>query len=153
MILPHLATRALESSTGLANNLQQYLGDKSMAWSAVGNAPLEEWGQWLLDHWASFIEWLSQPHVLAVIMAFWITFTVVVTIAMIVGFSPIGIVAGSLAAAFQSYMYGGFTPAGGIFATLTSMAMLGTLMFPLFAVAVVIATAVAVIVWACGVGR
>ena len=32
---------------------------------------------------------------------------------------------GSLAAGFQSYMYGDFTPAGGIFATLTSMAMLG----------------------------
>jgi len=30
-----------------------------------------------------------------------------------------------LAAAFQSYMHGGFTPAGGIFATRTSMAMLG----------------------------
>ena len=34
---------------------------------------------------------------------------------------------GSLAAGFQSFMYGGFTPAGGIFATLTSLAMLGIL--------------------------
>ncbi|RYP63538.1 hypothetical protein DL770_009363 [Monosporascus sp. CRB-9-2] len=31
----------------------------------------------------------------------------------------------SLAAAFQSSMYGGFTPAGGLFATLTSLGMLG----------------------------
>jgi len=56
------------------------------------------------------------------------------------GFGPIGVIGGmllfprifglltllgSLAAGFQSYMYGDFTPAGGIFATLTSMAMLG----------------------------
>lgn len=32
---------------------------------------------------------------------------------------------GSLAAAFQSFMYGGATPAGSIFATLTSMAIGG----------------------------
>ena len=31
---------------------------------------------------------------------------------------------GTLAAAFQSFAYGGFTPAGGIFATLTSIGML-----------------------------
>lgn len=48
-----------------------------------------------------------------------------------------------MAAAFQSWMYGAFTPAGGIFATLTSVAMLGTAM-PLFAaLAAVIATVVA----------
>ena len=60
---------------------------------------------------------------------------------------------GTMAAAFQSYMYGGFTPAGGIFATLTSMAMLGTLMPPAAVFAALVATIVAVIVWACGVGR
>lgn len=60
---------------------------------------------------------------------------------------------GTLAAAFQSYMYGGFTPAGGVFATLTSIAMLGTMM-PLAAIlSAVIATVVAVIVGALGVGR
>ncbi len=53
---------------------------------------------------------------------------------------------GSLAAAFQSWVYGGFTPAGGIFATLTSVGMLGVAM-PLYAVgAAGIATIVAVIV-------
>ncbi|MBW0493248.1 hypothetical protein O181_032963 [Austropuccinia psidii MF-1] len=35
---------------------------------------------------------------------------------------------GSLAATFQSAMYGGFTPAGGVFANLTSMGMTGTLL-------------------------
>jgi hypothetical protein len=60
---------------------------------------------------------------------------------------------GTLAAAFQSYMYGAFTPAGGIFATLTSMAMLGTLMPPAAILAAVIATGAAIIVWVLGIGR
>lgn len=60
---------------------------------------------------------------------------------------------GSLAAAFQSFMYGGFTPAGGIFATLTSMAMLGTLMWIAAVFAVVLATGVAATVGVMGVGR
>ena len=56
---------------------------------------------------------------------------------------------GSLAAAFQSWMYGGFTPAAGVFATLTSVGMLG-FATPIFtAVAVLIATLVAVITWLC----
>ena len=40
-------------------------------------------------------------------------------------------------------MYGAFTPAGGIFATLTSVGMLGIAMPPFAALAVVIATLVA----------
>ena len=56
-----------------------------------------------------------------------------------------------MAAGFQSYMYGGFTPAGGIFATLTSMAMLGALVPMLLIVAVAMASLVAVIVWLIGV--
>jgi len=60
---------------------------------------------------------------------------------------------GSLAAALQSFMYGAFTPAGGIFATLTSMAMLGALMWPAVIIAVLLATGVAAVVTACGVGR
>jgi len=49
-------------------------------------------------------------------------------------------------------MYGGFTPAGGIFATLTSMAMLGALVPMLLVAAVAMASLVAVIVWLIGVG-
>jgi hypothetical protein len=60
---------------------------------------------------------------------------------------------GTLAAAFQSFAYGGFTPAGGIFATLTSMGMLGALMPLEVGLAAVTATAMTVVVWACGVGR
>ena len=60
---------------------------------------------------------------------------------------------GSLAAIFQSFMYGAFTPAGGIFATLTSMAMLGTLMWPAAIISALLATGVAIAVYAYGVGR
>jgi hypothetical protein len=46
-------------------------------------------------------------------------------------------------------MYGAFTPAGGIFATLTSMAMLGTLMplEVLVASALAVGVAVGAVVW------
>lgn len=115
---------------------------------------------------------------MAVIVAWAVTFTVVAFIILALGFGPIGVGAsaislpagtnldltayllnilsdtlGTLAAAFQSYMYGGFTPAGGIFATLTSMAMLGTMMPLALLVASSIATVVASIVWICEVGR
>ncbi|KAH8895502.1 hypothetical protein GQ53DRAFT_820330 [Thozetella sp. PMI_491] len=110
-------------------------------------------GTWLARHWALLLEWLSQPHVMAIIIAYAVTFTVVCTVFLCVGFGPVGIGAGTFAAAFQSYMYGGFTPAGGIFATLTSMAMLGILQPFVVAVASLVALGVAVVVWACGVGR
>lgn len=50
-------------------------------------------------------------------------------------------------------MYGGFTPAGGIFATLTSMAMLGVLLPWVAVFAALMATGIATAVWAMGVGR
>lgn len=59
---------------------------------------------------------------------------------------------GSLAAAFQGWMYGGFTPAAGVFATLTSMAMLGILQPFIVLLSALVATGVALGVWACGVG-
>lgn len=52
-----------------------------------------------------------------------------------------------MAAAFQSWMYGGFTPAAGIFATLTSLGMLGAAS-PLFAlISAVVATLGAWLTW------
>ena len=60
--------------------------------------------------------------------------------------------AATLAAAFQAWAYGGFTPAGGIFATLTSMGMLGYLVPVQVVASAMLATAVTVIVWACGAG-
>jgi hypothetical protein len=49
-------------------------------------------------------------------------------------------------------MYGGFTPAAGIFATLTSIGMLGYIVPVYAAISAVFATLVAVLVWAYGVG-
>ncbi|KAF4612542.1 hypothetical protein G7Y89_g15590 [Cudoniella acicularis] len=104
--------------------------------------------EWFTAHWDSFTAWLLQPHVLAIVMAWWITFTLVMTICMTLGFGPAGIVAGSIAAGFQSWMYGGFTPAGGLFATLTSVGMLGIAMPPFALIAALVATIVSVVVWA-----
>ncbi|KAI1506642.1 hypothetical protein F5X99DRAFT_365027 [Biscogniauxia marginata] len=105
------------------------------------------------EHAQPLADWLSQPHILAVVIAWAVTFTIICSLVLALGFGPIGIGFGTLAAAFQFAMYGGFTPAGGIFATLTSMAMLGTLMPAAAVTAAVLATAVAAVVWACGVGR
>ncbi|GAO19821.1 uncharacterized protein UV8b_01816 [Ustilaginoidea virens] len=67
---------------------------------------------------------------------------------LLLGFGPVGIGAGSLAAAFQSYMYGAFTPAGSLFATLTSFGMRG-LMVPVAAGCAAVATAAwAILKWA-----
>jgi hypothetical protein len=85
--------------------------------------------------------------VYSVIVAWWITFTIAIFLLGLLGFGPKGIIPGTLAAAFQSWAYGGFTPAGGIFATLTSLAMLGYFMRLQAGVAVVIATGVAVTVY------
>jgi hypothetical protein len=46
----------------------------------------------------------------------------------------------SAAAAFQAWMYGGFTPAAGVFPKLTSMGMLGVLMPAVLVIATVLAT-------------
>ncbi|KAL4883753.1 hypothetical protein BJY04DRAFT_216097 [Aspergillus karnatakaensis] len=97
--------------------------------------------------WKDILHWLTSPDHAPIIMAWCITFTVVMLLILSIGFGPGGVVAGSCAAMFQSYMYGGFTPAGGIFAALTSMAMLGTLAIPAMFVAALIATGVALIVW------
>ncbi|KKP01092.1 hypothetical protein THAR02_06793 [Trichoderma harzianum] len=82
-----------------------------------------------------------------IIMAWAITFTAICILILCLGFGPVGIGAGTLAAAFQSYMYGAFTPAGGIFEMLTSMAMLGILMPAAAILAAVIATGAAILIW------
>ncbi|KAJ5771683.1 hypothetical protein N7520_002212 [Penicillium odoratum] len=127
----------------------RYVTDHSLVLSSV-KAFSKTWpgDSWLIK--AS--EWLSRPDVVAVINAWCITFFIVITIILCLGFGPAGIVPGSLAAGFQSYMYGGFTPAGGIFATLTSMAMIGVFMPSIVILAGTLATVVAVIVWKVGYG-
>ncbi|KAI1268892.1 hypothetical protein F5Y18DRAFT_439480 [Xylariaceae sp. FL1019] len=109
--------------------------------------------QWLGNIAQAIKQWLFQPHVQAPIIAWVATFTAVMCLAMCFGFGRKGVVFATLAAAWQSYAYGAFTPAGGIFATLTSMAMLGTLMPAAAKVAAALATLVALVVWVRGVGR
>ncbi|KAI9765208.1 MAG: hypothetical protein M1840_007700 [Geoglossum simile] len=128
-------------ASSFSAGVQQFVTDRSAV------------GAWIGEHWEEFGAWLERPYVLAVVMAWWITFAVVMVITLSAGFGPSGIVAGSMAAGFQAWMYGAFTPAGGIFATLTSLGMLG-LAAPAFVQgASAVATVVSVIVWACGAGR
>lgn len=105
--------------------------------------------------------------VLLLLTVWWISFTIVATLILIAGFGPAGVCpgkkhlsssilcstqlndirTGSLAAAFQAWMYGAFTPAAGVFATLTSVGMVG-LLAPLAAtVAGATATVVTFLVW------
>ena len=51
-----------------------------------------------------------------------------------------------MAAAFQAWAYGGFTPAGGLFATLTSLGMLGWLAPVEAVVAALIASVITLVV-------
>ena len=59
----------------------------------------------------------------------------------------------SAAALFQSWAHGAFVPAGGPFATLTSLGMTGGLAGIAALYATPVATVVAVIVWMAGVGH
>ncbi|KAJ5902647.1 hypothetical protein N7495_003175 [Penicillium taxi] len=108
-------------------------------------AAVKEW-------WTDLFEWFSSPDVRAFIAVFWIAFTISMMVIyiglMLIGFGQAGVITGSLAAWFQSTMYGAFTPAGGIFALLTSTAMLGPnapLMLVIIPVAVVLSAAAAII--------
>ncbi|BCR91869.1 uncharacterized protein ACHE_70712A [Aspergillus chevalieri] len=86
------------------------------------------------------LKFLSRPEVIGVI-----TFAIFLRALLSLGFTADGIAAGSAAAAYQAFAFGAYTPAGGHFARLTSMAM--TNLYPLFAVvlSVVVAVVVAVI--------
>ncbi|KAI0182642.1 hypothetical protein EV127DRAFT_449065 [Xylaria flabelliformis] len=105
--------------------------------------------EWLRETAEPSFHWLSQPH----IVAWTVTFSLVCTLILGLGFGPGGVGFATLAATYQSVVYGGFTPAGGIFATLTSMAMLGTLAPTAALVAALVATMVSFIVWVYGVER
>ncbi|KAI2778276.1 hypothetical protein F4815DRAFT_447420 [Daldinia loculata] len=95
----------------------------------------------------SFAVYIALPHVYWATITWAVVFTAVVTLGLCLGFGPAGVIPGSIAAAFQSAMYGGFTPAGGIFASLTSLAMLGLLAPAVTAVAAITALIPAVIVF------
>ncbi|PGH11356.1 hypothetical protein AJ80_07147 [Polytolypa hystricis UAMH7299] len=108
---------------------------------------------WVVSGFETFGQWLGQPNVYPLLIAFAISFTLITMLLLCLGFGPAGILPGSLAAAFQSWMYGGFTPAGGLFATCTSIAMLGLVMPAVVGVAVVLAGLITFVAWECGLGR
>jgi hypothetical protein len=56
---------------------------------------------------------------------------------------------GSFAAAFQGWAYGAFTPAAGLFATLTSLGMVGFLAPAVALFGAGVATAITFIAWLC----
>lgn len=137
-ILPRVVA-FLVPSMAMALSFQPLLIDGVMEWFGGASQSIQDW--------------LTQPHVYAIVITWAVTFTIVSALILFLGFGPVGVGASTLAAAFQSAMYGGFTPAGGIFATLTSMAMLGTYKPVVALVAALIATMAAGIAWGYGVGR
>ncbi|KAL9133306.1 MAG: hypothetical protein Q9175_005518 [Cornicularia normoerica] len=107
----------------------------------------------LMTNAKKLLEFLKKPNVRAVLLSAGISFTAVFLFLASFGFNLVGIGGGTLAAAFQSAFFGGFTPAGGLFATLQSMGMLGTLLPVQVGVAGVSAAVISAIVWALGGGR
>ncbi|EKG14162.1 hypothetical protein MPH_08665 [Macrophomina phaseolina MS6] len=97
--------------------------------------------------WNEFNAWLSTTCAYWTLIAWVITFTVLMFIGLSLGFGPAGILPRSAAAAFQSFVYGGFIPAGGVFATLTSLAMQGYLAPAMAMIAGILASIIAAIVW------
>lgn len=103
----------------------------------------------------SYSQWASTPLALAQVCNFrpWLYRNVISLELVLLEYAADPYATGTLAAAFQSFAYRGFTPAGGIFATLTSMGMLGILMPLEVGLAAVATTVVTMIVWAYGIGR
>ncbi|KAI0544641.1 hypothetical protein F4679DRAFT_589288 [Xylaria curta] len=112
--------------------------------------PVKEWFE---EATQTIYHRLSQPHIVAIAIGWLVTFTLVRSSIMRLGFGRRGVSAGTFAASFQSTKYGGTTPARGIFATMTSMAMSGTYAPMAVVSAASLATIVAFIVWIYGVGR
>lgn len=99
------------------------------------------------------LEFLKKPKVRAVLLSAGISFTAIFLFFAGLGFNLTGIGAGSLATAFQSAFYGALTPAEGLFATLQSMGMLGTLLPVQIGAAGVGAVVVSGVVWLLSRGR
>ncbi|KAL2042381.1 hypothetical protein N7G274_004871 [Stereocaulon virgatum] len=82
--------------------------------------------EWFQQHMP---KWLKSTRLWKILLAQGVASSVVIGGLSGVGFGSAGIGAGTLAAAWQSAAFGGLTPAmPGLFATLTSMGMTGTLM-------------------------
>ncbi|KAG8689530.1 hypothetical protein FRC08_010905 [Ceratobasidium sp. 394] len=82
-------------------------------------------------YWRRFKNWVSQPHIrkriIIIVVVGIVIFALVVLGVTTFGFGPAGVAAGSAAAATQAALYGGFVPAGSLFAIMTSVGMTGML--------------------------
>ncbi|ELU37531.1 hypothetical protein AG1IA_08441 [Rhizoctonia solani AG-1 IA] len=103
------------------------------------------------------------------IIVWFVVFWICVLIPLALGFGPVGVIggasirsrdpflltwlmvsfrlSGSLAAWFQSVIYGAFTPAGGFFAVMTSVGMMGVACPPVAVPSMIIASLAAWITW------
>jgi hypothetical protein len=94
----------ITNSSSFGEGFSHFIHDRSFIWQVLN---------WIPDHAKHFVEWLRQPRehilthnrvkersidnttdVLAVILAWAITFTIIMTLLSVVGFGPIGIGAG-----------------------------------------------------------
>ncbi|CAE7233701.1 unnamed protein product [Rhizoctonia solani] len=118
-------------------------------WETVGTEEVtkEHVWEWFVKSWQGFSEFLLQPGVRNALIVWFVVFWICLLIPLALGFGPRGVVAGSLAAWFQSVVYGAFTPAGGVFAVLTSVGMMGVAYPPAVVPSVIIASLAAWIAW------
>ncbi|QRV85366.1 interferon-induced 6-16 family protein [Ceratobasidium sp. AG-Ba] len=102
----------------------------STAVNMLGNT-LRAAGNMISWYWQRFSSWIFQPHIYRrIFVGLGIAGAMLLIVPLTVttlGSGPAGIIAGSAAAGIQSVFYGGFVPAGGLFAALTSNGMTGAL--------------------------
>ncbi|KDN44605.1 hypothetical protein RSAG8_05370, partial [Rhizoctonia solani AG-8 WAC10335] len=118
-------------------------------WGAVGadEVTKEHMWEWIVNSWQRFSEFLLRPEVRNALIVWFIVFWICALIPLASGFGRRGVLAGSIAAWFQSVVYGAFTPAGGFFAIMTSVGMLGVACPQIFIPSALIASLAAWIAW------
>ncbi|KAH7333647.1 hypothetical protein B0J17DRAFT_676280 [Rhizoctonia solani] len=95
----------------------------------------------------SLSEFLLRPEIRNLLIVWFVVFWICLVVPLALGFGPVGVIGGSLAAWFQSAVYGAFTPAGGLFAVMTSVGMLGIACPPVVIPSAIIATLVVLAAW------
>ncbi|CAE6342441.1 unnamed protein product [Rhizoctonia solani] len=119
------------------------------SWQYVGASEVskEHIWEWFTASWQSLSEFLLRPDARNAIIVWFVVFWICVLIPLALGFGPVGVIGGSLAAWFQSVIYGAFTPAGGFFAVMTSVGMMGVACPPVAVPSMIIASLAAWITW------
>ncbi|CAE6509428.1 unnamed protein product [Rhizoctonia solani] len=119
------------------------------SWQSIGAGEVtkEHVWEWFVKSWQGLSEFLLQPDVRNALIVWFIVFWICLFIPLVLGFGPVGVIGGSLAAWFQSAVYGAFTPAGGLFAVMTSVGMLGVACPPVVIPSAIIASLAAWIAW------